>query len=74
MENQTETVERKRHIAKATTWRIVASLTTAVIALIFGLPPSAVGAVVIVDMIIKFVMYYVHERVWYKHIRYGIKK
>lgn len=74
MENQTETVERKRHIAKAVTWRIVASLTTAVIALIFGLPPSAVGAVVIVDMIIKFVMYYVHERVWYKHIRYGIKK
>jgi len=62
----------KRHLAKAVTWRIIASVTTAGIALFFGLPMEAVGAVFFADLIIKFVMYYGHERLWYKHIRYGI--
>ena len=62
----------KRHLAKAVTWRIVASVTTAGIALFFGLPMKAVGAVFFADLVIKFVMYYGHERLWYKHIRYGI--
>jgi uncharacterized membrane protein len=63
-----------RHLAKATTWRIIASTTSAYIAYMFGLPPKAVGAVFIIDLIIKFVMYYVHERIWYKHITFGVKK
>jgi uncharacterized membrane protein len=63
----------KRHLAKAVTWRIIASVTTALIALYFGLPMTAVGAVFFADLVIKFVMYYLHERLWYKFIRYGIK-
>lgn len=70
MENK---VSPKRHLAKAVTWRIIASITTAAIAFMFGLPPKAVGAVFVADLIIKFVMYYIHERVWYKHIKYGVK-
>ena len=62
----------KRHLAKAVTWRIIASVTTALIALFFGLPAKAVGAVFFADLVIKFVLYYGHERVWYKFIRYGI--
>jgi uncharacterized membrane protein len=67
-------VSKKRHLAKAVTWRIVASITTAIIAFAFGLPPEAVGFVFVADLIIKFVMYYAHERVWYKHIKFGLKK
>ena len=66
-------VSKKRHLAKAITWRLIASLTTAAIAFSFGLPPKAGGAVFVIDLIIKFIMYYVHERIWYKHIRYGVK-
>lgn len=66
-------VQAKRHLAKAITWRIIASLTTAIIAYMFGLPPKAVGAVFVADLVIKFVLYYIHERVWYKHIRYGVE-
>ena len=66
-------VDKKRHLAKAITWRIIASITTAIIAFAFGLPPKAVGAVFIADLVIKFVLYYAHERVWYKHIKYGVK-
>ena len=66
-------VTKSRHLAKAVTWRIIASIVTAIIAYAFGLPPKAVGAVFAADLIIKFVLYYIHERVWYKHIRYGVK-
>lgn len=67
-------VSRKRHLAKAVTWRIIASIVTALIAWAFGLPPKAVGAVFVADLIIKFVMYYGHERLWYKYIKYGVNK
>lgn len=69
-----ETVDRKRHLAKAVTWRIIASITTAAIAWTFGLPPKAVGFVFVADLIIKFFLYYAHERVWYKHIKFGVRK
>jgi len=66
-------VTKSRHLAKAITWRIIASIVTAIIAYAFGLPPKAVGAVFVADLIIKFVLYYIHERVWYKHIKFGVK-
>jgi uncharacterized membrane protein len=66
-------VTKTRHLAKAITWRIIASITTAIIAYSFGLPPKAVGLVFVADIIIKFVLYYVHERVWYEHIKFGVK-
>ena len=68
-----DNVSPKRHLAKAVTWRIIASITTALIAFAFGLPPKAVGAVFVADLIIKFVMYYAHERIWYKYIKFGIR-
>ena len=68
-----EKVSPKRHLAKAVTWRIVASTITALIAFAFGLPAKAIGAVFFVDLVLKFVLYYYHERLWYKYIRYGVK-
>ena len=67
-------VSRKRHLAKAVTWRIIASIVTALIAWAFGLPPKAVGAVFVADLIIKLVLYFGHERLWYKYIKYGVNK
>ena len=69
-----ERVTRKRHLAKAVTWRIIASITTAIIALLFGLPPKAVGGIFVADLIIKFILYYGHERLWYRYITFGVKK
>ena len=56
---------QKLHLTKAVTWRIIASETTALIALSFGLPQKAVVGVFIADMLIKFILYYGHERAWY---------
>jgi uncharacterized membrane protein len=67
-------VEKKRHLAKAITWRIIASIVTAAIAFAFGLPPKAVGGVFLVDLLLKFVLYYGHERIWYKYITFGVRE
>ena len=69
-----ETVSKARHLAKAVTWRILASITTALIAFAFGLSPKAVGGVFVADLIIKFILYYGHERLWYKYIKFGVSK
>jgi len=66
-------VARTRHLTKAITWRIIASLTTALIAWAFGLPPKVIGGVFVADLIIKFILYYAHERVWYNYIKLGVK-
>lgn len=67
-------VSAKRHLAKAVTWRIIGSAVGALIALYFGLPQKAVGAVFFADLVIKFFLYYGHERLWYKYIKYGVKQ
>ena len=65
-------VERKRHIAKALSWRMVGTLDTFLLAwLITG--SIEIGAMVGgVEVITKTVLYYVHERVWYNYIHYGV--
>ena len=70
----TESVSKVRHLTKAITWRIIASITTVAIAFAFGLPPKAIGGVFVADLIIKFVLYYGHERIWYKYIKIGVVK
>jgi len=68
-----KTVSHKRHLAKAVTWRLIASIATAGIAWAFGLSPRVIGGVFLADLVIKFVLYYLHERVWYKHVKYGVR-
>ena len=56
---------RTRSLLKAISWRIIASITTTAIAFYFGLPAKAIGLVFFADLIIKFILYYVHERIWF---------
>ncbi|MEQ9468079.1 MAG: DUF2061 domain-containing protein [Ekhidna sp.] len=60
---------RKRHIAKTITWRIVATSTTFVLAMIFFREsPNATekaGWVALIETILKMAIYYYHERIWY---------
>ena len=61
---------RKRHIAKTITWRVIASATTFLLALFFFQddPDAATKAtgVAVAESILKMVLYYYHERFWYK--------
>ena len=65
-------ISRKRHAMKAVTWRVVATTATVVIAWSVtgdwrvGLE---VGAV---EFFAKMLLYYLHERFWYKFIDLGV--
>ena len=63
-------VSRKRHIAKTLTWRVLASLTTFIVAYIFFRDDPHVAekatAVALTEAVIKMGLYYFHERVCYK--------
>ena len=63
-----------RHLSKAITWRIIASITTTLIALYYGLPSKAIGLVFFADLIIKFTLYYIHERLWFNYGGFGRSK
>ena len=62
----------KRHAAKAMTWRIVATTTTVVIVGIATGEWAMAGGVGAVDAAVKMVLYYLHERVWYRFIGLGV--
>ena len=62
----------KRHAAKTMTWRIVATTTTVVIAGVLS-GDWAVGATVgAFEFPTKMLLYYLHERVWYRFIGLGV--
>jgi uncharacterized membrane protein len=66
-------IHYKRHIAKAITYRVVGTLTTFTISYIFTGSIALSSAIGIVELIVKPVNYFIHERVWYKFIRFGVQ-
>jgi uncharacterized membrane protein len=65
-------VERKRHLAKAVTYRVFGSAGTAVIASV-ATGDAALGASIgLLDSVVKVGLYYVHERAWYR-VRWGVR-
>jgi adenylylsulfate kinase len=53
-----------RSIAKAISWRIVATLTTTLLVFIFTGNLVVSGGVGLTEFLSKILIYYVHERVW----------
>lgn len=61
----------KRHIAKSVTWRIIGTLDTILLAWLITGDPLTGLKIGFAEVITKMVLYYLHERVWFK-IRAGI--
>jgi len=67
-------VSYKRHIAKTISWRVVGTLDTI---LISGLVTGSWGAGLTIggiEIFTKMILYFFHERVWYKFSKFGINK
>lgn len=67
-------VERKRHIAKTISYRLV---STGIGFLIIWFVSGSVkigAAFSIAELFYKPLQYYIHERIWYKWIKFGLKK
>jgi uncharacterized membrane protein len=67
-------VSYKRHILKTISWRIIGTIDTMILSWIitgswkWGL---AIGGT---EVMTKMVLYFLHERVWYKFSKFGVKE
>ncbi len=53
-----------RSMAKAISWRIVATLTTILLVFIYTGDLAISGSVGVLEFVLKTIIYYVHERIW----------
>jgi uncharacterized membrane protein len=64
----------KRHILKTFSYRILGTLTTVFVAYSLGASIQLSSLLGVGELLIKPVIYFFHERVWYKYLRIGNKK
>lgn len=68
------TIDRSRHIAKTISYRVISTLIG------FGIMWAVSGSIKVgaafgvAELIYKPIQYYIHERIWYKYIKFGLKK
>ncbi len=67
-------VQKKRHIAKTISYRIISTLV-GFLTLWWVSDSMQIGAAFgVVELVYKPLQYYIHERIWYKWIKFGLKK
>jgi len=64
---------KKRHIAKTVTWRFIGTIDTMLLAWIISGNPLTGLKIGFAEVITKMLLYYFHERVWYK-MDYGLEQ
>ncbi|MCB0382497.1 MAG: DUF2061 domain-containing protein, partial [Psychroserpens sp.] len=57
---------RKRHIAKTFTWRLIGTIDTMILAWIISGNPLTGLKIGFAEVVTKMLLYYLHERAWYK--------
>lgn len=60
-------LSRKRHILKTITWRLIGTLDTMLLSWIISGNPLFGLKIGFAEVITKMVLYYFHERVWFKY-------
>ena len=67
-------VQRKRHLAKTVSYRIVSTTIGFVIMWLASGSVKVCAAFGIAELVYKPIQYYIHERIWYRWIKYGLKE
>jgi uncharacterized membrane protein len=67
-------VSPKRHLAKTITWRLIGTIDTIILSWIITGQFTVGLAIGGVEVISKMILYFLHERVWYRYIKYGLVK
>tara|TARA_B100001057_G_scaffold447231_1_gene486567 strand:- start:731 stop:946 length:216 start_codon:yes stop_codon:yes gene_type:complete len=68
-----EKIDKKRHLAKTLTWRILATTDTFSTAWIITRKIDWAVGIAGIEVLTKMILYYWYERLWYKHIKFGVK-
>jgi uncharacterized membrane protein len=67
-------VEKRRHLAKTVSYRLISTAVGFAI-MYFASGSLKVGVFFsVAELIYKPIQYYIHERVWYKYIKFGLKQ
>ena len=66
-------MSRKRHLLKTISWRVIGTIDTMLLAWLISGNPLIGLKVGGIEVITKMILYYFHERVWYKY-DFGIEK
>lgn len=66
-------VHKKRHLAKAITWRLVGTLDTMLLGWLISGDIKVGASIGLLELVTKMILYYVHERAWYKS-DFGVDK
>ena len=61
-------VSHKRHLLKAISWRVVGTIDTIIISWIVTNEIGIGIKIGLIEVLTKILLYYLHERVWYKYI------
>jgi|TARA_B110000977_G_C10853555_1_gene406757 uncharacterized membrane protein len=67
-------VSYKRHIAKTVSWRVIGTLDTVVLSGIITGSWTTGLTIGGVEVITKMILYFFHERAWYRFSKFGLKK
>ena len=63
----------KRHILKTITWRMIGTIDTIFLGWIITGNLKTGMTIGGIEVVTKMILYYLHERFWYKYIRLGRK-
>lgn len=66
-------VTKQRHIAKTISYRILSTLIGFLLMWWISGSIKVGTAFGVAELVYKPIQYYIHERVWYKWIKYGLK-
>ncbi|MEX0290789.1 MAG: DUF2061 domain-containing protein [Flavobacteriaceae bacterium] len=64
---------QKRHVLKTISWRIIGTLDTMILSWIITGNPMMGLKIGLLEVITKMVLYYLHERAWYR-INFGLER
>ena len=67
-------VDKRRHIVKSITYRILSTLTGFLTIWWISGSIKVGTAFGVAELVYKPIQYYIHERIWYRWIKYGLKK
>tara|TARA_R110002020_G_scaffold453566_2_gene668480 strand:- start:56 stop:265 length:210 start_codon:yes stop_codon:yes gene_type:complete len=67
-------VSYKRHIGKTISWRIIGTLDTIILSGIITGSWELGLTIGGIEIITKMVLYFLHERAWYKFSKFGLSK
>jgi len=67
-------VSKKRHLAKTASYRIISTLIGFLIMWMATGSIKIGAAFGVAELVYKPIQYYIHERVWYKWIKFGLKQ